>query len=73
MFISLELWDEELRHDSSQPVSFGSALDANLDMHQLKRHSPACRRRVAVRCYQRQRPELCNRVGAGEANERGRL
>jgi hypothetical protein len=36
MFISLELWDEELRHDSSQPVSFGSALDANLDMRQLK-------------------------------------
>jgi len=41
MFINLELWDEELRHDSSQPVSFGSALDANLNMHQLKvRHRP---------------------------------
>ena len=41
MFINLELWDEELRHDNGQPVRFGSSLDAHLDMHQLKvRHRP---------------------------------
>lgn len=41
MFINFELWDEELRDDSGQPVRFGSSLDAHLDMHQLKvRHRP---------------------------------
>ncbi|TCF96517.1 hypothetical protein BZM26_37225 [Paraburkholderia strydomiana] len=41
MFINLEIWDEELRHDNGQPVEFGSLLDAHLDMCRLKvRHRP---------------------------------
>ena len=41
MFINLEIWDEEPRHDNGQPVAFGSSLDAHLDMRRLKvRHRP---------------------------------
>lgn len=36
MFINLEIWDEELRHDDGQSVGFGSLLDAHLDMRRLK-------------------------------------
>ncbi|WP_321788100.1 hypothetical protein [Paraburkholderia sp. J94] len=35
MFITLELWDEEPRHDG-EPVRLGSLLEARLDMHALK-------------------------------------